>query len=79
MHHAINLKRSVATVAAAAGLLAAAAGPANADTVTCLDQDLNSIHWSQGSAPLSLKVDSNEIAAWRAQRTSLGRENSIEM
>jgi hypothetical protein len=79
MHHAINLKRSVATVAAAAGLLAAAAGPANAGTVTCLDQDLNTLMLSAGSAPLSLKFDSNEIAEWRAQRTSLGRENSIEM
>jgi hypothetical protein len=91
MHHVITLKRSVATLAAAAGLLAAAAGPAGAQaasaapcTVTCLDQDLTTLRWSTGgddrSATLSLKLDSNEVAQWHApQRTSLGRENSIEM
>ena len=94
MHHVIDLKRSVATLACAAGLLVAAAGPANAQvlpgtigvstphaghgqqvasaalcTITCLDQDLN-----------SLKFDSDEIAELRApQRNSLGRENSIEV
>jgi hypothetical protein len=33
MHHFINLKRSVATLASAAGLLAAAAGPAHAQVL----------------------------------------------
>ena len=79
MHYAVTLKRSVATLASAAGLLAAATGPTSAEaaparcTVTCLDQDLNSLkspalHWSTGagsgdqSGALSLKVDSNEMA-----------------
>ena len=76
MHDRINFKLSLAILASTAGLLATAAGPADAHvtsvkacTVTCLDQDLN-----------SLKFDSNEMAVMNAApRTSLGRENSIEI
>ena len=46
----------------------------------------STLRWSFGSGgddrggSLSLKVDSNEVAAWRAApHTSLGRENSIEI
>jgi hypothetical protein len=76
--HTINLKRSAATLAAAAGLLAAATAPADAQvmpgtigqfacTVTCLDQDLNSLkrdaHESASDLRWSLNAGGDDRAA----------------
>ena len=99
MHNIVKLKRSVAILAAATGMLAAATGSANAQvlpgtigltaagadpvcafsfrepvqTVTCLDQDLNSLKLP------GLKFDNEDAGPYAAPRTSLGRENSIEI
>jgi len=89
MHHVISLTRSVATLASAAALLAAAAGPANAQVLPgTISRDApdapSTLRWSLGpggddrGASLSLKFDSNEMAELHAsQPDSLGRENAI--